>query len=57
MGENDIYKRALLKCQQSITTILHLFENKIQENLELVKEYDPEFQKYCYDSVRLSNYD
>ncbi|WP_339920017.1 ATP-binding protein [uncultured Flavobacterium sp.] len=50
-----IFINAPFKMSQSITTILHLFETKIQEkNLELVKEYDSRIPEILLgDSVRL----
>ena len=50
-----IFVNAPFKMSESITTILHLFETKIQEsNLELVKEYDSRIPKILLgDSVRL----
>lgn len=50
-----IFINAPFKISESITTILHLFETKIQEsNLELVKEYDSRIPEIVLgDSVRL----
>jgi PAS domain S-box-containing protein len=50
-----IFINAPFQISDSITTILHLFEIKIQEkNLQLVKEYDAEIPKVLLgDSVRL----
>ncbi len=50
-----IFANSPFKISESITTILHLFETKIQENnLELVKEYDSRIPEILLgDSVRL----
>lgn len=50
-----IFMNSPFKISQSITTILHLFDTKIQEsNLELVKEYDSRIPEIVMgDSVRL----
>jgi len=50
-----IFVNSPFKISLSITTILHLFETKIQEqNLELVKEYDSRIPEILLgDSVRL----
>jgi signal transduction histidine kinase len=37
-----VFWKQHLKVKSSISSMLHLFENKIQEkNLKLIKEYDP----------------
>jgi two-component system CheB/CheR fusion protein len=50
-----IFINSPFKISHSITTILHLFETKIQEqNLELVKEYDSRIPEILLgDSIRL----
>ena len=50
-----VFVNAPFKISHSLTTILHLFETKIQENnLELVKEYDSRIPEILLgDSVRL----
>lgn len=50
-----IFIKSPFKISESITTVLHLFETKVQEkNLELVKEYDARIPEILLgDSVRL----
>jgi PAS domain S-box-containing protein len=49
------FEKTPFKMESSITAMLHLFENKIQEkNLKLVKEYDPKIPDVLVgDPVRL----